>query len=334
MTAEMPAHTSWKVLSIAGLRPSGVARKGVRVNLLTRGGRLIALAAAGILAAGCATAFDPQVIEDAQTVARVKTVLVNDPELGGRAIEVRVSAGVVQLSGRVSSPEEEARARALARSVPGVQEVHSQLQIGIVSPAVETSEAESDRSSVDRVFDFEDEPPRLLAVGGRFVRSDPLEGGLSSRLTVGPLLKLGFGRGVGFTLGFSWFQTHVTLTPAPEHESISRVHVRPVMAGLSYTFGPDNVAVSGSLVAGMAFNSFAAVVPGTIRIPVDVSNSFAIRPSVSVWHNVARRVAVNISAGYVMTRFRVTYAEDGRLQRSPVRADTPIVTAGLAYWLF
>ncbi len=334
MADEMGAYTSSRVSSIARLRLTVLARLAGGCRTAQRA-RLLAVAAAGILLVGCSAAFDPQVIEDAQTVARVKTALVNDPVLGGRTIEVRVSAGVVQLSGRVLSPEEAARAGELARSVPGVQDVDSQLQIGIVAPPVEASGPEADRSRVDPgALDFVDEPPRLLAIGGTIARSHPLEAGLSSRLAAGPLLKLGFGRGVGFALGFSWFQTSLALTPAEHHDSISRVHVRPLMGGVSYTFGPENVAVSTSLVAGLAFNSFAAVVPGTARVLVDVSNSFAIRPSISVWHNVARRVAVNVSAGYVKTRMRVTYAEDGRLERRTVRADTPIVTAGLAYWLF
>ena len=82
------------------------------------------------LAAGCRTVVDPLAISDAQTAARVKTALVNDPELGTRTIEVRVVLGVARLSGRVLTQAEADRAIGIARSVAGVVDVQATLQIG------------------------------------------------------------------------------------------------------------------------------------------------------------------------------------------------------------
>jgi hypothetical protein len=76
-----------------------------------------------VLAAGCRTAIDPMTISDAQTAARVKTALVNDPALGVRTIEVRVRLGAVDLSGRVLTQDEADRAVAIARGVSGVTAV-------------------------------------------------------------------------------------------------------------------------------------------------------------------------------------------------------------------
>jgi osmotically-inducible protein OsmY len=45
-------------------------------------------------------------IADAQAAALVKTVLVNDPGLGGQTIEVRVVRGVALLSGRIRTQAE------------------------------------------------------------------------------------------------------------------------------------------------------------------------------------------------------------------------------------
>jgi osmotically-inducible protein OsmY len=59
-----------------------------------------------LLAAGCSASIDPMAIADAQAAALVKTVLVNDPGLGGQTIEVRVVRGVALLSGRIRTQAE------------------------------------------------------------------------------------------------------------------------------------------------------------------------------------------------------------------------------------
>jgi hypothetical protein len=100
-----------------------------RLRRAPAGGRWVVLtfAAALVTAAGCGPSIDARVIEDAHTAVRVKTALVNDAELGTRAIEVRVSRGVAQLSGVVESEGEAARAVALARTVAGVVRVDADL---------------------------------------------------------------------------------------------------------------------------------------------------------------------------------------------------------------
>jgi len=68
-------------------------------------------------------------IDDATITTRVKTSLLNDPDVGGLRIDVDTFKGVVTLSGRVKTKEEEAKAVALARKIGGVTEVKSTLQV-------------------------------------------------------------------------------------------------------------------------------------------------------------------------------------------------------------
>jgi osmotically-inducible protein OsmY len=68
-------------------------------------------------------------IDDATITTRVKTALLNDPDVGGLRIDVDTFKGVVTLSGRVKTKEEEAKAIALARKISGVTDVKSTLQI-------------------------------------------------------------------------------------------------------------------------------------------------------------------------------------------------------------
>lgn len=67
--------------------------------------------------------------DDLTITARVKTALLNDPDIAAPRIDVETVNRVVTLSGRVDTREEEQKAIAVARSVPGVVEVKSTLQI-------------------------------------------------------------------------------------------------------------------------------------------------------------------------------------------------------------
>ena len=59
----------------------------------------------------------------------MKTALLNDPDVGGMRIDVDTFKGVVTLSGRVKTKEEEARRSSLARKIAGVTDVKSTLLV-------------------------------------------------------------------------------------------------------------------------------------------------------------------------------------------------------------
>ena len=67
---------------------------------------------------------------DDQTItARVKTVLLNDPQISATRIDVATANGVVTISGAVKSKAEEQRAIELTRQVSGVKDVKSTLTV-------------------------------------------------------------------------------------------------------------------------------------------------------------------------------------------------------------
>jgi hyperosmotically inducible periplasmic protein len=83
---------------------------------------------APLLLAACGKTVG-ETIDDATITTRVKTSLLNDPVVGGLRIDVDTFKGVVTLSGRVKTKEEEAKAIELARKINGVSDVKSALQI-------------------------------------------------------------------------------------------------------------------------------------------------------------------------------------------------------------
>ena len=81
-----------------------------------------------LLLAGCGKTVG-ETIDDATITTRVKTAYINDPVVGALRIDVDTFKGVVTLSGRVKSKDEEQKAIQLARSIKGVTDVRSTLQI-------------------------------------------------------------------------------------------------------------------------------------------------------------------------------------------------------------
>jgi hyperosmotically inducible protein len=75
-----------------------------------------------------------ETIDDATITTRVKTALLNDPQVAGLKIDVDTTLGVVTMSGIVRNRTEEQRAVQLARGLPGVKDVRSTLQVDASQP--------------------------------------------------------------------------------------------------------------------------------------------------------------------------------------------------------
>lgn len=99
----------------------------MKTNRLTA--LLLAIVLALPLLGACGTTVS-ETIDDATITTRVKTAFLNEPNLKLVRIDVDTFKGVVTLSGRVPSKEEESRAIAVAKTIKGVIDVKSTLQIG------------------------------------------------------------------------------------------------------------------------------------------------------------------------------------------------------------
>jgi osmotically-inducible protein OsmY len=89
---------------------------------------LALLIAAPLATIGCGKTVG-EAIDDTTITTRVKTAMLNAPDVGGLRIDVDTFKGVVTLSGRVKSEAERAQAIALARMISGVVDVKDALQI-------------------------------------------------------------------------------------------------------------------------------------------------------------------------------------------------------------
>lgn len=90
---------------------------------------LLALTLLAPLTLGACGKSIGETIDDATITARVKTILINEPDVAATKIDVDTFKGVVTLSGAVKTETERDRAVAVARKVGGVKDVKSTLQI-------------------------------------------------------------------------------------------------------------------------------------------------------------------------------------------------------------
>ena len=89
---------------------------------------LVLALVAPVLSAACGRTVG-ETIDDATVTTRVKTALLNDPNVGGLGLDVNTTTGVVTLSGIVKSQAEADQAVAIARKITGVKDVKSTLQV-------------------------------------------------------------------------------------------------------------------------------------------------------------------------------------------------------------
>jgi osmotically-inducible protein OsmY len=89
---------------------------------------LLALVILPLTFAACAKTVD-DMMDDATITARVKTALLNDPQVGATKIDVETTQGVVTMSGTVKSEAEATRAVQLAKQAIGVKDVKSTLRV-------------------------------------------------------------------------------------------------------------------------------------------------------------------------------------------------------------
>ena len=282
----------------------------------------------------CSSAISLIDVEAARTTAQVMTALVNDPDIGTRPIDVRVSRGVVSLSGQVRSEAELARAIALARAVPGVTRVDSSIRVGSDLPRIQPPPAGPRPIERDPAVEFAEleQAPARLAIGASFGVSEPAAPDLESAWSIGPILRFGSGAGLGPAAGFDWYSAELTSEPGGP---ATRIRFRPIMAGLAYTVVAGRFSITPSMVAGYSFNSVVAPKEGSAgRLAIGADNSLVWRPGVSFWVDTGRRTAANVSVGLLRTRLNVTYVDAGVIEQRPLRGDATMVSVGLAYRLF
>ena len=98
-------------------------------NLILTGGVILALSITGLTGCHMGGRTAGRALDDTTTTASVKHRLNSETEYKFDNVDVKTFAGVVQLSGFVSSEEQKERAGQIAQSVEGVERVDNKISI-------------------------------------------------------------------------------------------------------------------------------------------------------------------------------------------------------------
>jgi hypothetical protein len=101
--------------------------------------------------------------------------------------------------------------------------------------------------------------------------------------------------------------------------------------------------VSANLLGGLAITSFS-LSPNAhsafrsslaaTEVHADVTNPFVLKPEISTWIRATRRMSVNLSAGYIIARPRITIAGPQGIEERHINADMFTLRFGAIYYIF
>jgi hypothetical protein len=182
-----------------------------------------------------------------------------------------------------------------------------------------------------------------VGLGLSFTRVAPTSDDATPSIGPGVLLRLRTERGVGPAVGLSWFSSTVGATIDGQATDLGRIDVRPVMVGVRCTRPVGTVYADVALEAGYAFTSVRGTGLATRAyterlgardVSVTVSNAFAWKGSLSVWHELGRRWGVMASVGYLGVGPAVTTTSSLGSDRRKVNLGSVVTSVGITYGVF
>lgn len=148
--------------------------------------------------------------------------------------------------------------------------------------------------------------------------------------------------GWGPRIGFSWYETGLQMPVDGRQTRVGSIHVRPIMGGYGYTWRRGRAAISADAVGGYAFTSIStsnALHQAYLQdfhtwVAANISNSWVARPEVGVWYDLAPRIGVNVTLGYVLNHPTVTLTTASGQTRQRWNADMATLSFGVVYGIF
>jgi hypothetical protein len=183
-----------------------------------------------------------------------------------------------------------------------------------------------------------------FALGASVSGTAGIADGTDGHLNPSLLWRFGHGRdGWGWEYGFSWYSADLQEHVGPRESEFGELHVRPFLGGYGYSRRIGRTAVTGRVLAGYAFTSFELHPAfddayrntlGAQTVTTDTSNTFVVKPEVSAWVDVSRKIGLNVSLGYLVARPEVTVSSSLGRDTRDVRADMVMFRVGAVYSLF
>jgi hypothetical protein len=172
----------------------------------------------------------------------------------------------------------------------------------------------------------------VITVGGAFSLYHSTDDQVESPWGVGIVARLRRNSGFGGTIGFNWIKAGLNGEVDGEKTRLGTLLVRPLMLGVVYTRQYGHFALSGSLLAGYAFNGLRKMQGGGANFAV--SDSWVYKPSVAIWWELGNRWGFLSSVSYMATRPELVTTTAAGTTRQKINFGAPFVTFGLGYGVF
>ncbi len=184
----------------------------------------------------------------------------------------------------------------------------------------------------------------VIGLGLAVSSYDPTGALGNSATSIGPLIRVKLGTGLGPVPGFDWYTVGVNAMAGDRRVYVGRLGVKPLMGGLAYNWNRRKYWVSVSAVGGYAITgldvndrvrpAFRGVL-GANSLAFDVANGPVWRSQLGLWYDAAPRVGVTASIAYIGVRPTMTIAGDnGARYRTTLDAACTVLTFGLVYGVF
>lgn len=159
------------------------------------------------------------------------------------------------------------------------------------------------------------------------------------------LWRLGHGTpGWGFRYGFNWFSSDLERAVDGRPAAFGHLNVRPILLGYGYHFAvTPRLSISPNLKAGYAFSAFSMrrdfsdryeAALGAQRVSADVHNTFVLKPEVSAWVDVSRKIGINVTAGYMIAHPKLSLSSSAGTDLRRIDADMFMMKVGAVYSVF
>jgi hypothetical protein len=183
-----------------------------------------------------------------------------------------------------------------------------------------------------------------LAVGGSVTTRIAGSSAAAASSDVGFELRIGHehdGWGWAYSF-FGWFDTDIEQPPVVSSSDLGRLRVRPIMFGYGYTKLRGRAAITTDLVAGYALNSFrldeSTIATyqrrGASDVHGEATNTFVVKPELTLWYDLNRRIGIKVNGGYLVARPSVTVVSTLGRDTQSIRADTFLLTFSAVYSIF
>lgn len=183
-----------------------------------------------------------------------------------------------------------------------------------------------------------------VAVGISLSTRQGMVSGTDGHTSVGFTWRIGHSHdGWGWHYGLGWYSADLAQPVTAEPTGFGELKVRPFMAGYGYTRVFNRTAVTAKLMGGYSFNSFALYPTfddqyrrslGARTVSTEVSNSFVLKPEISSWFDISRKVGFQVSLAYTLARPEVTVSSTLGTDTRHIHADVVTAKIGVVYSVF